>query len=136
MASICAQAAGYGSAGIGDDVDIEIIEAHHRPRWMRLLVPHCAWVKSSPRRSGVTFRRLRHMDEGNRCGQRDTIGFPVRAGATWPVITVLFAADGERVEITHKASSRMTSPRAPACRAMAGREASGLYDMQDVLGLK
>ena len=50
--------------------------------------------------------------------------------------TVTFAADGERVEITHKASSRMSFARGAvrAARWLAGREA-GLYDMQDVLGL-
>ena len=48
-----------------------------------------------------------------------------------------FAADGERVEITHKASSRMSFARG-AVRAAAwlGARDAGLYDMQDVLGLK
>jgi 4-hydroxy-tetrahydrodipicolinate reductase len=51
--------------------------------------------------------------------------------------TVWFAADGERVEITHKASSRMTFARGAARAAswIAQRE-TGLYDMQDVLGLR
>ena len=50
--------------------------------------------------------------------------------------TVMFAADGERVELTHKASSRMTfaSGALQAALWLKGR-APGLYDMQDVLGL-
>jgi 4-hydroxy-tetrahydrodipicolinate reductase len=60
----------------------------------------------------------------------------VRGGDVVGDHTVLFAGDGERVEITHKASSRLTFARG-ALRAaawLAGRPA-GLYDMQDVLGL-
>jgi 4-hydroxy-tetrahydrodipicolinate reductase len=67
-----------------------------------------------------------------------TIGFEtIRAGDIVGDHTVLFAGSGERVEITHKASSRMTFARG-AVRAAAwlqGRPA-GLYDMQDVLDLK
>jgi 4-hydroxy-tetrahydrodipicolinate reductase len=69
---------------------------------------------------------------------RETIGFAtVRAGDIVGDHTVTFAADGERVEITHKASSRMSFARGAvrAARWLAGREA-GMYDMQDVLGLK
>ena len=61
----------------------------------------------------------------------------MRAGDIVGDHTVTFAADGERVEITHKASSRMSFVRG-AVRAvawLAGRPA-GLYDMEDVLGLK
>ena len=68
---------------------------------------------------------------------RDTIGFAtVRAGDIVGDHTVMFAADGERIEITHKASSRMAFARG-AVRAAAwlrGR-APGLYSMRDVLGL-
>ncbi|HNB89232.1 MAG TPA: dihydrodipicolinate reductase C-terminal domain-containing protein, partial [Plasticicumulans sp.] len=73
-------------------------------------------------------------------GERDrrTIGFAtVRAGDIVGEHTVLFADIGERVEITHKASSRMTFARGAVRAAgwLAGR-APGLYDMQDVLGLR
>ena len=73
-------------------------------------------------------------------GPRDpsTIGFAtVRAGDIVGDHTALFATDGERVEISHKASSRMTFA-AGAVRAavwLRGRD-KGLFDMQDVLGLK
>ncbi|MNR57775.1 4-hydroxy-tetrahydrodipicolinate reductase [compost metagenome] len=69
---------------------------------------------------------------------RETIGFAtVRAGDVVGDHTVLFAADGERVEITHKASSRMTFAKGAVRSALwlAGR-APALYDMQDVLELR
>jgi 4-hydroxy-tetrahydrodipicolinate reductase len=70
--------------------------------------------------------------------ERRSIGFEtIRAGDTVGEHTVWFAADGERVEIAHKASSRMTFARgaARAARWIAGRE-RGQFDMQDVLGLR
>jgi len=50
--------------------------------------------------------------------------------------TALFATDGERVEITHKASSRMTFAAGAVRAAVWVNGKTGLYDMQDVLGLK
>jgi 4-hydroxy-tetrahydrodipicolinate reductase len=70
--------------------------------------------------------------------ERRTIGFEtIRAGDIVGEHTVMFAATGERVEITHKASSRMTfaNGAARAARWVTGRGA-GLFDMQDVLGLR
>lgn len=78
-------------------------------------------------REGVTGER-----------ERPTIGFAtVRAGDVVGDHTVLFADVGERVEITHKASSRMTFAKG-AVRAASWLQdkSTGLYDMQDVLGLK
>ena len=69
---------------------------------------------------------------------RDTIGFAtVRAGDIVGDHTVTFAAEGERVEISHKASSRMSFARG-AVRAAAwlSGQAPGFYDMQDVLGFR
>ena len=66
------------------------------------------------------------------------IGFAtVRAGDIVGDHTVMFAAEGERVEITHKASSRMAFARGAVRAALwlSGRD-RGLFDMQDVLGLK
>lgn len=68
---------------------------------------------------------------------RDTIGFAiVRGGDVVGDHTVLFATEGERLEITHKASSRMTFAKGAVRAALwlEGREA-GLYDMRDVLDL-
>jgi len=69
---------------------------------------------------------------------RNTIGFAtVRAGDVVGDHTVLFASEGERVELTHKASSRMTFAKG-AVRAAQWLEgkSSGFYDMEDVLGLR
>ena len=73
-------------------------------------------------------------------GERDkkTIGFEtIRAGDIVGEHTVMFAGAGERVEITHKASSRMTFANGAirAAQWVMGRD-KGLYDMQDVLGLR
>ena len=72
-------------------------------------------------------------------GPRDpsTIGFAtVRAGDIVGDHTALFATDGERVEIAHKASSRMTFAAGAVRAAVWVNGKTGLYDMQDVLGLK
>jgi 4-hydroxy-tetrahydrodipicolinate reductase len=73
-------------------------------------------------------------------GERDpsTIGFAtVRGGDIVGDHTVLFAGIGERIEISHKSSSRVSYAQGSlrAARYIAGK-ATGLYDMQDVLGLK
>src|SRR5699024_3452918 len=75
-----------------------------------------------------------------RTGERDrkTIGFEtIRAGDIVGEHTVMFAGEGERIEITHKASSRMNFARG-AVRAAGWlvKQEAGLFDMQDVLGLK
>ena len=73
-------------------------------------------------------------------GERDrrTIGFEtIRAGDIVGEHTVMFAALGERVEITHKASSRMTFANGAArAAAWIADHPNGLFDMQDVLGLR
>ncbi|MGH8630010.1 MAG: 4-hydroxy-tetrahydrodipicolinate reductase [Burkholderiales bacterium] len=125
---------------MGDETDVDIIEAHHRQK------------KDSPSgtalRLGEIVARALGRDltdcavygrEG-RTGARDrrSIGFEsIRAGDIIGDHTVLFAADGERVEITHRAQSRRTFA-AGAVRAAQWimNRNSGLYDMQDVLGLK
>jgi len=77
--------------------------------------------------------------EGN-TGERDrkTIGFStIRAGDIVGEHTVMFADEGERVEITHKATSRMTFANGAVRAAIwLNDKISGLYDMQDVLNLK
>jgi 4-hydroxy-tetrahydrodipicolinate reductase len=78
----------------------------------------------------------REGDTGAR--DRKTIGFStIRAGDIVGEHTVMFADDGERVEITHKATSRMTFANGAVRAAvwLAGKP-QGWFDMQDVLGLK
>ncbi|MEE9351573.1 MAG: 4-hydroxy-tetrahydrodipicolinate reductase [Thiotrichaceae bacterium] len=124
---------------LGDDVDIEITEAHHRhkvdaPSGTALIMGEVvADALGRDLNECAVYGR-----EGN-TGERDpqTIGFAtIRAGDIVGDHTVMFAGIGERVEITHKASSRMTFGKG-AMRAatwLAGKD-SGLYNMQDVLDL-
>ena len=124
---------------LGDDVDIEIIEAHHRHK---VDAPSGTALRMGEVVADALGRDLKtdavYGREG-RTGERDrkTIGFAtVRAGDIVGDHTVLFAAEGERVEITHKASSRMTFALG-AMRASSWlmTRQTGLYDMQDVLDL-
>ncbi len=124
---------------LGDDVDIEITEAHHRHK---IDAPSGTALSMGEVVADALGRDLKEVAVYGREGQtgardRNTIGFAtVRAGDIVGDHTVMFAADGERVEITHKASSRMSFGRGAvrAAHWVAGREA-GKYDMQDVLGL-
>jgi 4-hydroxy-tetrahydrodipicolinate reductase len=125
---------------LGDDVDIEIIEAHHSgkidaPSGTALRMGEIV-AEALGRDLTATAVYGRHGINGPR--DRKTIGFEtIRAGDIVGEHTVMFAGAGERVEITHRAASRMNFA-AGAMRAahwLAGR-ANGLYDMQDVLGLK
>ncbi|MEJ2553074.1 MAG: 4-hydroxy-tetrahydrodipicolinate reductase [Gammaproteobacteria bacterium] len=124
---------------LGDEVDIEIIEAHHRHK---VDAPSGTALRMGEVVASTLGRDLKtdavYGREGH-TGERDrkTIGFAtVRAGDIVGDHTVLFAGIGERVEITHKASSRMTFANG-AMRAAAWimKQDGGLYDMQDVLGL-
>lgn len=124
---------------LGNDVDIEIIEAHHRHK---VDAPSGTALRMGEVVADALGRDLAtcavYGREG-RTGERDrnTIGFAtVRAGDIVGDHTVMFATEGERVEITHKASSRMTFALG-AMRASSWlmEYESGVYDMQDVLGL-
>ncbi len=125
---------------LGDEVDIEVIEAHHRHK---IDAPSGTALRMGEVIASTLGRDLNECAVYGREGQtgertRNTIGFEtIRAGDIVGDHTVLFAALGERVEITHKASSRMTFANG-AVRAAIWLKAhqKGLYDMQDVLGLK
>jgi 4-hydroxy-tetrahydrodipicolinate reductase len=124
---------------LGDDVDIEIIEAHHRHK---VDAPSGTAIKMGEVVADALGRDLSECAVYGREGhtgerERKTIGFEtIRAGDIVGDHTVMFAGIGERVEITHKASSRMTFAKG-AMRAagwLANKD-TGLYDMQDVLEL-
>lgn len=125
---------------LGDSVDIEVIEAHHRHK---VDAPSGTAIKMGEVLAEALGRNLADCAVYGREGHtgardRKTIGFEtIRAGDIVGEHTVMFAAEGERVEITHKASSRMTFA-AGAIRAAEWvvQQPAGLYDMQDVLGLK
>ena len=124
---------------LGDDVDIEVIEAHHRHK---VDAPSGTALKMGQVVAETLGRDLKDCAVYGREGQtgardRQTIGFEtIRAGDIVGEHTVMFAAEGERVEITHKASSRMTFARGAvrAAQWLADKD-KGLYDMMDVLGL-
>ncbi|MBE2261456.1 MAG: 4-hydroxy-tetrahydrodipicolinate reductase [Burkholderiaceae bacterium] len=119
--------------------DIEIIEAHHRHK---VDAPSGTALKMGEVIAEALGRDLKdcavYAREGV-TGERDpsTIGFSaIRGGDIVGDHTVLFAGTGERIEITHKSSSRATYAQGSlrAARFLAGRS-TGLFDMDDVLGL-
>ncbi len=138
--NLCFKLLDLAARVLGDDVDIEIIEAHHRHKVD-------APSGTALRMGEVVAEALgRNLDEvavygrQGHTGERDrqTIGFEtIRAGDIVGEHTVMFADIGERVEITHKASSRMTFAKG-AVRAAGWlmERDRGLFDMQDVLGLR
>jgi len=120
--------------------DIEIIEAHHRHK---VDAPSGTALAMGEAIAGALGRSLDDCAVYGRhgvTGERDpsTIGFSaIRGGDIVGDHTVLFAGIGERVEITHKSASRLSYAQGAlrAARFLEGR-ASGLFDMQDVLGLR
>jgi 4-hydroxy-tetrahydrodipicolinate reductase len=124
---------------LGEEVDIEIIEAHHRHK---LDAPSGTALRMGEVVAEALGRNLQDCAVYGREGmtgarERTTIGFEtIRAGDIVGEHTVMFAAEGERVEITHKASSRMTFASGAARAAgWVVSQPAGSYDMQDVLGL-
>ncbi len=125
---------------MGDEVDIEVIEAHHRHK---IDAPSGTALRMGEVIANTLGRDLNECAVYGRKGQtgereRKTIGFEtIRAGDIVGDHTVLFADIGERIEITHKATSRMTFASGAVRAALwLKRSESGLFDMQDVLGLK
>ena len=138
--NLCFKLLDMAARVMGDDCDIEIIEAHHRHK---LDAPSGTAVRMGEVVADALGRDLAKVAVYGREGQtgereRETIGFEtIRAGDVVGEHTVWFATEGERVEITHKASSRMTFAKG-AARAAAWLETKdkGLFDMQVVLGLR
>lgn len=138
--NLCLRLLALTARVLGDDFDVEVVEAHHRHKRdapsgtaLRMgevvaealgrTVADCAVYG----REGITGERPR--------GQ---IGFStLRAGEIVGEHTVLFADAGERIEITHRAQSRLTfaSGALRAARWLLQQD-KGLFDMQDVLGLR
>jgi len=125
---------------LGDDYDIEIIEAHHR---MKKDAPSGTAIKMAQVIADALNRKLDEVAVYARKGMigertKKEIGIQtVRAGDIVGEHTVIFGGLGERIEITHKASSRDTFARGALKAALwVHNKPAGLYDMQDVLGLK
>ena len=125
---------------LSEGYDIEVIEAHHRHK---VDAPSGTALRMGEVVAQALGRDLAECAVYGRegvTGERSpsTIGFAtVRGGDIVGDHTVMFAGTGERVEITHKASSRATFANGAvrAAKFLAGRKC-GLFDMQDVLGLK
>jgi 4-hydroxy-tetrahydrodipicolinate reductase len=124
---------------LSEGYDIEVIETHHRHK---VDAPSGTALKMGEVVAAALGRDLKTCAVYGRegvTGERDpsTIGFAtIRGGDVVGDHTVLFAGIGERIEITHKSSSRATYAQGSlrAARFMAEREC-GLFDMSDVLGL-
>jgi len=125
---------------LNEGYDVEVIEAHHRHK---VDAPSGTALRMGEVVAAALGRTLEedavYGREGH-TGERPAsqIGFStIRGGDIVGDHTVLFAGTGERIEITHKSASRMSYALGSlkAARFMQGK-ASGLFDMQDVLGLK
>ncbi len=138
--NLCFRLLDLAARVLGEETDIEIIEAHHRHK---VDAPSGTAIRMGEVVANALGRDLKECAVYGREGvtgerARKTIGFAtVRAGDIVGDHTVLFAGPGERVEITHKASSRLTFANGAlrAARWLMDRK-PGLFDMQDVLGLK
>jgi 4-hydroxy-tetrahydrodipicolinate reductase len=125
---------------LSEGYDVEIVEAHHRHK---VDAPSGTALRMGEVVAQALGRDLKQCAVYGRegvTGERDpsTIGFAtVRGGDIVGDHTVMYCATGERVEISHKASSRMPYALGSlrAARFLAGKP-GGLFDMQDVLGLR
>lgn len=137
--NLCLKLLDTAARVMGDDADIEIYEAHHRHK---VDAPSGTALRMGEVVAQALGRDLNTSAIYGREGQtgareRDKIGFAtVRGGDVVGDHSVMFLADGERVEITHKASSRHSFARGAVRAALwLAQQKPGLYDMQDVLEL-
>ena len=138
--NLCFKLLDVAARALGDSVDIEIIEAHHRNK---VDAPSGTAVRMGEIIAGALGRELADCAVYGREGHtgirdRTTIGFEtIRAGDIVGEHTVMFGGEGERIELTHRAASRANFA-AGAVRAArwVTNKPPGLYDMQDVLGLR
>lgn len=128
------------AARVLDEADIEVIEAHHRHKVDAPSGTAQAMGEVIARTLGLDLKTAAVYARHGLTGERkpNTIGFQsIRAGDIVGEHTVLFAREGERVEIRHIATSRLTFAQGALQAARwVTRQPPGLYDMQDVLGLK
>jgi 4-hydroxy-tetrahydrodipicolinate reductase len=138
--NLCFKLLDIAARVMNEDIDIEIIEAHHRHK---VDAPSGTALRMGEVVAKALGRDLKECAVYGREGytgarERDTIGFEtIRAGDIVGEHTVMFAGIGERVEISHKASSRMTFAKGAVRAAQwITQHETGLYDMQDVLGFR
>lgn len=136
--NICLKLLETLSKTIGNDADIEIIEAHHRHKVDAPSGTALRMGEVIAGTLGIDLKEHAIYGREGHTGERaeQTIGFStIRAGDIVGEHTAMFALDGERIELTHKASSRMTFANGAVRAAvwLSGKP-PGLYDMHDVLG--
>ena len=137
--NLCLRLLEIAARVLGSSSDIEIIEAHHRHKVDAPSGTALQMGQVIADTLNLDLNECAVYGRHGRTGERTakTIGFEtIRAGDIVGEHTVLFAADGERVEITHKASSRLTFARG-ALRAAhwVTTQPPGLYNMMDVIGI-
>jgi 4-hydroxy-tetrahydrodipicolinate reductase len=138
--NLCFRLLAIAARTLGDSVDIEVIEAHHRHKKD---APSGTAIRMGEVLASALGRDLQECAVYGREGitgerPREQIGFlTMRAGEIVGEHTVLFADDSERVEISHRAQSRMTFANGAlrAARWLRNQD-KGLFDMQDVLDLR
>ncbi len=138
--NLCFKLLDIAAQVLGEEVEVEIIEAHHRHK---VDAPSGTALRMGEIIAAARGCELAEVAVYGREGQtgaraRQTIGFEtIRAGDIVGEHSVWFVADGERVEIAHKASNRLNFARGAtrAAQWLATQE-RGLFDMQDVLGLR
>ena len=129
-----------GSRALGDEYDVEVFEMHHRKKVDAPSGTALKLGEVAAAARGAELGEVGVFDRHGATGPRrhGSMGFSVaRGGDIVGDHTVFFAGTGERIEITHRSTSRATYAQGAmrAARYLAGK-APGLYDMQDVLGLK
>jgi 4-hydroxy-tetrahydrodipicolinate reductase len=137
--SVAAQLVSMATLRLGPDYDVEIFEAHHRMKRDAPSGTALALGEAVARARAVSLDEVATYDRAGQNAPRSpgSIGFSsLRAGDIVGEHTVTFAAAGERIEITHRATDRITFARGAlrAAEWLVGKPA-GLYGMQNVLGL-
>lgn len=127
------------AAALGEDFDIEIVEMHHRlkvdaPSGTALMLGNAA---ADGRNVSLMEKSVRARDGHTGARKSGDIGFAtLRGGSVVGDHTVIFAGDGERIELTHLAQDRGIFARGAVKAAVWGKgRAPGLYAMTDVLGI-
>ena len=127
------------AAALDEDFDIEMVEMHHKrkvdaPSGTALMLGQAA---ADGRGIDLKSRSVRARDGHTGARNRGDIGFAtLRGGDVVGDHTVMFAADGERIELTHRATDRSIFSRGAVKAALWGRgKGPGLFTMADVLGL-
>ena len=128
------------AATLGPETDIEVLEMHHRRKVDAPSGTALALGEAAAKGRGVALDEVAQRVRDGITGARPAgeIGFAtLRGGDVVGDHSVIFAAEGERLELTHKATSRDLFARGAVRAALwvAGKP-PGLYDMRDVLGLK